>query len=442
MEPELIRGVITKKSGLQSISWIIVFNYDSEHLIKSMKNNHKKIAVGFPEANLKRRIRQHLKLLGFKKNERGELVPPAITKENIRALHSYQRKDRLQEEAEFVTRVWPRLSHFFAEGKDVTPARIAPSLELVDAGTTQSDLFRLASLTWSVPVSAGYGRRLRFLVWDESNGKLMGLIALGDPVFNLHVRDKWIGWTVKQRKEKLVNVLDAFVLGAVPPYNALMCGKLIACLIRTSEVKKAFQRKYSSGKGLISKKSKDSKLCMVTTSSALGRSSVYNRLKLDGQKIFTSIGFTEGWGHFHISDSLFEDMRGFLRRRRDKYAQNYKYGDGPNWKLRAVRKTLSLLGMNPDLLRHGIRREVFIASLATNAQAYLRRKHMQARFPALPSVSEIGRRAVERWVLPRSLKRREYTQWSVSDVERLLSTGIAARTSTPASVNVLIQRTG
>lgn len=406
------------------------------------KNKHKKVTVDTSKANLKRRIRQHLQLLGFKKDKRGDLIPPALTKENIRALHSYQRKDRLQEEAEFVSRTWPRLSQFFAEGKDVTPARIAPRLELVDAGTTQSDLFRLASLTWSVPVSAGYGRRLRFLVWDESNGKLMGLIALGDPVFNLHVRDKWIGWTVKQRKEKLVNVLDAFVLGAVPPYNALMCGKLIACLIRTSEVKKAFQRKYSSGKGLISKKSKDPKLCMVTTSSALGRSSVYNRLKLDGQKIFTSIGFTDGWGHFHISDSLFEDMRRFLRRRRDKYAQNYKYGDGPNWRLRAVRKTLSLLGMNPDLLRHGIRREVFTASLATNAQTYLRRKHKQARFASLPSVSEIGRKAVERWVLPRSLKRPDYTQWSVSDVERLLSTGVARRTSTPVSVNVLVQRAG
>lgn len=399
---------------------------------------HNKVTIDSSKSNLKRQIRQHLKTLGFARDEQGELVPPALTKEGIRALHSHQRKERLKSEAEFIAQAWPRLKIYFAEGRDVIPARITPRLEPVHAGTTQSDLFRLASLTWSVPVSAGYGRRLRFLVWDESNNKLMGLIALGDPVFNLHVRDKWIGWTVEQRKEKLVNVLDAFVLGAVPPYNALMCGKLIACLIRTSEVKRAFERKYSSGKGLISKKSKNPKLCLVTTSSALGRSSVYNRLKLDGQKIFTSIGFTDGWGHFHISDSLFGDMRRFLRRKRDEYAKNYKYGDGPNWKLRAVRKTLSLLGMNPDLLRHGICREVFVASLATNAQQYLSRKHKRVRYSALPSVSEIGRRAVERWVLPRSLRRPEYQRWSVPDVERLLSTGVTARTSTPVSVDVLI----
>jgi len=38
-------------------------------------------------------------------------------------------------------------------------------------------------------VSRGYGRQ-RFLIWDQSNEKLIGLIALGDPVFNLRVRDQ------------------------------------------------------------------------------------------------------------------------------------------------------------------------------------------------------------------------------------------------------------
>jgi hypothetical protein len=68
---------------------------------------------------------------------------------------------------------------------------------------------RLASLTWAVPVSNGFGRRLRYLVWDRNNNKLIGLIAIGDPVFNLSVRDKLIGWTVKDRGERLVNILDA-----------------------------------------------------------------------------------------------------------------------------------------------------------------------------------------------------------------------------------------
>src|SRR4029079_5050801 len=102
------------------------------------------------------------------------------------------------------------------------PTRVMPRLELIDADTWQSDLFRLATFSWSVPVSAGFGRRLRYLVWDDSNSKLIGGIALGDHVFNLKVRDELIGWTVHDRSSRLVNLMDAYVLGAVPPYSHLL----------------------------------------------------------------------------------------------------------------------------------------------------------------------------------------------------------------------------
>jgi len=45
---------------------------------------------------------------------------------------------------------------------------------------------------------------------------LSGLIALGDPVFNLSVRDNLIGWNVDDRAKRLVNVLDAYVLRCGP----------------------------------------------------------------------------------------------------------------------------------------------------------------------------------------------------------------------------------
>jgi len=146
---------------------------------------------------------------------------------------------------------------------------------------------------------------MRFLVWDRSNQKLLGLIALGDPVFNLNVRDAAIGWTTADRKQRLVNVMDAYVLGALPPYNTLLCGKLVACLLRTVEVRDHFVSRYGNSQGIISGKAKSANLSLVTTTSALGRSSVYNRLVLDGQHVFRSIGFTSGWGHFHISTKLF-----------------------------------------------------------------------------------------------------------------------------------------
>lgn len=164
-----------------------------------------------PEANLKRKIRDHLRKLGFTRGAEGSLVSPASSKDSIKILHLEQRKARLKQQRKFVQSALPRLLQHFADGSEVVPEAINPRLEPIKADTWQSDLFRLASLSWSVPVSSGFGRRLRYLVWDDSNNKLIGIIALGDPVFNLKVRDELIGWNSNDRKKRLVNVMDAYV---------------------------------------------------------------------------------------------------------------------------------------------------------------------------------------------------------------------------------------
>lgn len=363
------------------------------------------------EAQIKRDLRRHLKTLGFQKDQHGLLQPPETTKECFRALHHAQRNERLTREAGFIARYWPKLQHYFANGHEVKPDRISPRLEMIQADTWQSELFRLASLTWAVPVSKGYGRRMRFLVWDDFNGKLIGIFSLGDPIFNLRVRDAWIGWTLKQREERLVNLMDAYVLGAIPPYNFILGGKLVASLIRTLEVKNAFAERYGEMRGIISKKKKNAALCLVTTTSALGRSSIYNRLALNGSKLFIPIGYTSGWGHFHIPDELFAKMRRYLEVVGDNYANNHQFGEGPNWKLRAVRKVLRMVGINPDLMRHGISREVFVCPVASNAQEFLTGKSNKPCFDDLENIKTLSRLALTRWVIPRAARYPEFRTW-------------------------------
>lgn len=372
------------------------------------------------DRHIRHRLLGHLNSLGFVQTADGGLCPPNESKTALRAMHRLQREERLLSEQQFVADAWLRLQHHFADGSDVTPSLISPRLELIEANSWQSDLFRLASLTWSVPVSQGYGRRMRFLVWDDSNGKLIGLIALGDPVFNMRVRDQAIGWDVRDREKRLVNVLDAYVLGAVPPYNMLLCGKLIAALLRTREIKRAFSKKYNAYRGVISEKRKHASLVLITTTSALGRSSVYNRLTLGGVKYLRPIGYTSGWGHFHIPADLFELIRKFLSARDHKYADNNRFGDGPNWKLRAVRQALSLLGMNQDLLRHGIQREVFLCQLAQNANGYLRGTAKSPRYSGLKPVREVAEMAKERWILPRAHRNPAFRFQQASELQQIL----------------------
>jgi hypothetical protein len=383
----------------------------------------KVVALASREANLKRRVRAHLKGLGFRKAKDGSLVPPALDKVGYRAIHAHQRAEKLRQNREWLSGKVESLGHYFASGGDIDVIGMRPRLELVAKETWQSDLFRLAGLYWQIPISEGYGRRLRFLIWDDSNKKLIGLLALGDAVFNLRARDEFVGWDHKRRGKALVHLMDAYVLGALPPYNALLGGKLVASLIRTREIVDVFAKRYRDARGVISGVKKNARLAAVTTTSALGRSSIYNRVKLNGYLLLQPIGFTSGWGHFHISDALFEDLRGFLKFKGDRYASAFKYGNGPNWRIRVIRRALTLLDMDPDLIRHGFTREVFVCPIAKNAVQFLRGDHTRIRYGELPSVEATAKMAIERWCIPRSTRRPEYLEWKVSDTLNLLRGG-------------------
>ena len=89
------------------------------------------------------------------------------------------------------------------------------------------------------------------LVFDRSNGKLFGLLALADPVFNLRKRDMWIGWDVRTREQMLSHVMDAYVLGSIPPYNRLLGAKFVSLLAASDYTRSVFQRRYSKKRSVI-----------------------------------------------------------------------------------------------------------------------------------------------------------------------------------------------
>jgi hypothetical protein len=382
------------------------------------------IKLAAREALLRRRVRAHLRELGFTKDEHGILVPPSLSKEGYRDLHTPQREERLQSESAFLKEHGNTLIDHFACGGAINVNRIQIRLELIDSGTWQSNLFRFATLLWSIPVSYGFGRRMRYLVWDDYSERLVGLFALGDPVFNLRARDRLVGWTSDDRVERLVHVMDGYVVGAVPPFNRLLGGKLIASLMRTQEVVNTFRERYGSSEGIISGNAKNAHLVAITTTSALGKSSVYNRLKLNGVEYLSSIGVTDGYGHFHFPRELFEQMRAYLKAKRDPYANNHQYGDGPNWRLRTIRHALTLLDMNPDLLRHGLAREVFFGHVADNAFEILRGKRKRPKYDSLLSASDVAAQCIERWMKPRALRDPSFSRITHADILKQIHTSM------------------
>lgn len=388
--------------------------------LKEMKKGAAVVRINTPEMRLKKSIRAHFTRLGFTKANDGTLIRPEGGKETIRELHGEQRAERLAASAEFLSHFLPEALPFFADGREIRPDKIRLSLQRIDAGTFESNLFRVASLTWSVPVSNGYGRRLRYLVWDEHHERLAGIVALGDPVFNLLVRDNLIGWDAQDRSQRLVNLLDAYVLGAVPPYNFLLGGKAVACMLRSRSVYDDFTRNYGGTTGIISGQEKNARLLAITTSSSMGRSSLYNRLQLGGVQYFEPIGYTVGWGHFHITDHLFAQLREYLRLIKHPYAAAHRFGQGPNWRLRTIRAALGELGINESVLRHGIQREVFLCTYAKNALRLLKTGKGRPDLSTLMTEEKIAAQARDRWMVPRAERRPEYKDWRREDIRTLI----------------------
>ena len=381
---------------------------------------------------LRKDIREHLEAIGL-----NEMRPERIlSKDLIRRIHRIHRQAAQQRILRALGHKLDILLGEIADGDEVDPRSIQPELVEAVAQRSTGDLFRFASLAWSIPVSQGYGRRIRYLVRDRANGKLIGIFALGDPVFNLRVRDEWIDWNQADRRDRLVNLMDAYVVGAVPPYADLLGGKLVASLIASSEVATKFEERYGSTTGLISKKEKRARLALVTVTSALGRSSMYNRLKLrtntlgsDAKTVveYLRLGETTGYGHFQITDDLFSRLRSVLKEDGHNYANGHQFGDGPNWRIRVARKGLETLGMNADaVLKHGIKREVYALPIATNCREFLSGREREPSIDGL-TVNEIASLARERWIVPRSTRMPQYQhfrrQQLRSNLEQMMEGG-------------------
>jgi hypothetical protein len=376
------------------------------------------------EADLLRNtIDTHLQKLGFSYSEHGYFVEGDLSKQRIRDFHSVQRQVVQSQNRNFIETYGPTFIKYFATGKLVNPSLINPELIEVTPNSLESRLFRFACLLWSVPVSRGFGRRIRFLVRDRQNGQLIGVFALGDPVFNLSARDNWIGWDHKDRMDRLVHVMDAYVLGALPPYSKIIGGKLIASLIGSKEVRHVYERKYLGLKSVISGKKNFAQLILLTTTSALGRSSIYNRLIIPNGPSFIRIGSTKGFGHFHLSGSIFGLLREYLELQGHPYASGNRFGMGPNWKIRVTRAALEKLGISGDsILKHGIAREVYAIPLANNWKEILLGKQSHVQSSLLPA-AEIADYCLHRWLIPRASWDKRYEEFNPSKIMDCLLNG-------------------
>jgi len=184
-------------------------------------------------------------------------------------------------------------------------------------------------------------------------------------------------------------ISELSVCGALPPYNELLGGKLVAMLSVSPVIVKAYRRKYKSGASVIASSMagervvRSNNLVFIGTTSLYGiRPNQYDRISIPshllGGQLGTSVRFhymdekTEGIGTFHFSRHTRKAIEAYALSQNNSWKANNVFGEGTSPKLRALRDGINLLGFpSEQLLHHGLPRAVYCVPLVSNLCDYL-----------------------------------------------------------------------
>ncbi len=322
--------------------------------------------------------------------------PHSYDKQVIRDSMQVKRQELLAENSAWIGRHLELARENLANGAEVWQSTIEPIIETCET-QEQLDLFRVLRFYWSSPYSEYVGRRIKLLIRDGALARkpVIGIAAIGSSIVHIPERDTWIGWDKETRTKNLVYTMDAYVLGALPPYNCLLGGKLISYLVASNEVRQIFHRKYKGKVTKISKRIANRLACIFTTS-LYGKSSQYNRIKYDENLLYVPIGQTKGYGTLHLTNETFAAMRDLLESQ--GIIVTNRFGDGPVWCMRVIRTAADILGFDANvLLRHSFQRQIYAVPLAHNFKAFLRGEHSILRYYDYP-LDDLVQHWRDRWL--------------------------------------------
>jgi hypothetical protein len=195
---------------------------------------------------------------------------------------------------------------------------------------------------------------------------------------------------VRRAKSERVGVAmaDISVCGAIPPYSAVLGGKLIAMLLVSPEIITAYRDRYAQAESVIASSLagrpvvRSPHLVFLGTTSLYGTEPTqYTRVVVPNEIVggprgetlrYQLLGRTEGYGTLQFSTDTVHALSVLLSQRQGGQRVHSIFGEGVNPRLRKVRDGLNHLGLPSDLLLiHGSPRLAYGVALARNFREYL-----------------------------------------------------------------------
>jgi len=348
------------------------------------------------DLELKEKIINCFKEQGFKVN--GQLVPTLNSKSEYREIHNDSKIEQQLLHRNFIKKNAALIKKYLRNGKEIKPENINLELREVKTDTLEERIFKWWNfIWWSVPYQRAYGRQMRFVLWDTTHNSPFGLIGLQSPILKMSVRDNYLNLPKENHDLWINRSMQAQRLGALPPYNQLIGGKLAALSLTSNELRKAYFNKYKDTKTIIKDRKIDPELLFITTTSAFGRSSIYNRLKYHNDLVAKSLGFTQGSGTFHIPEKLYKDILKYLEN--NDITTGTTFGYGPSRKVKLMDKAFSMLDLG-NYSYHNVKREFFIFEFVQNLEDIIQSNSTPAFYNR--ELEDLVNFWKSRWCIPRS----------------------------------------
>ena len=185
------------------------------------------------------------------------------------------------------------------------------------------------------------------------------------------------------KKERVgAGMMNIQVCGAIPPYNEILCGKLVAMALTGPESINFYRSKYEGYTSKIASAmrgepvEKPSELVFLETTSLFASGSAqYDRIRIpakNGTIEFRNVGKTGGYGSVHFGATTRNRLASVTKIAEGKNMVRGRFGEGIAPRMRKIRRGLENLDLSGDILEHKSPRIVFVAPLASNACEYLR----------------------------------------------------------------------
>lgn len=184
------------------------------------------------------------------------------------------------------------------------------------------------------------------------------------------------------KKERVgASMMNIMVCGAIPPYNNILGGKLVAMTLTGPKVIEMYQDKYGDYQSEIASSmkgesvTKPNELVFLDTTGLFEIGSAqYDRVRVptqDGRIEYDHVGYTEGYGSIQFGPETRKRLSQVTKFKEGRQVVRGRFGEGVSPRIRKIRRGLNNCGLETDLLKHESKRIVYGIDLAKNAQNYL-----------------------------------------------------------------------